>query len=148
MISNPKNQRRCLQNILSPTTWKMQSRQGKGSMGGGDDGRKKASNLNCTFLPVCLLSAWSAVVGAEVGRGGVRTRRKGIRATGAQSCGTTVPERSHVMGQRSAPRSEGPRIRADTMLPSERWKLTTAPGEYVSMPSTFMAELRKTNCSA
>ena len=32
--------------------------------------------------------------------------------------------------------------------PSERWKLTTAPGEYVSMSSTFMAELRKTKCSA
>ena len=33
----------------------------------------------------------------QVGPGGVRTRRKDIHATGAQSCVTTVPERSYVM---------------------------------------------------
>jgi hypothetical protein len=33
-----------------------------------------------------------------------------IRAMGAQSCVTTEPDRSYVMDQYSAPRSEGPRI--------------------------------------
>ena len=37
----------------------------------------------------------------------------------------------------------GPRILADTILLSERWKLTTAPGEYVSISSTFIAEIAK-----
>ena len=59
--------------------------------GGGDEGRKKASKFN---FPVRLLSVRLAVVGAEVGHGGVCTRRKDIHATGSQSCITTVPERS------------------------------------------------------
>ena len=46
------------------------------SVGRGDEGRKKASNFNYTSLQVCLLSARLAVVGAEVGRGVVRTPRK------------------------------------------------------------------------
>ena len=53
------------------------------SLKGGIKGRKKASNFNCTFFPVCLLSARLAVAGAEVGRGGVYKQRKDIHATRA-----------------------------------------------------------------
>ena len=37
----------------------------------------------------------------------------------------------------------GARILADTTLRFERWKLTVAPTGYVSIPSTFMAEIAK-----
>ena len=43
------------------------------SVGGGDEGRKKVSNFNCNYFPVCLLSARLAAVGAEVRRWGVCT---------------------------------------------------------------------------
>ena len=69
---------------------------------GGDGGRRKASNYNCNFFPVSNLSVSNlsgrlAAERAGVGRGGVGTRTMGIHAIGAQSCVTTVPERSHVM---------------------------------------------------
>ena len=111
MISNPKIRGGASKIFRVQKLGKCKAGRGMGHWeGGGDDRRKKASNFNCSFLPVCLLSAWLAVVEAEVGHGGVRTRRKDIRATRAQPCITTVPERSYVMDQQSAPRSEGPRI--------------------------------------
>ena len=52
---------------------------------------------NCNFFPVSNLSGRLAAERAGVGRGGVGTQTMGILAIGAQSCVTTVPERSHVM---------------------------------------------------
>ena len=60
----------------------------------GDGG----SNFNCkasNFL-VSLISERLAAEGAGVGCGGVGTRTTDIRAIRAQSCITTVPERSYV----------------------------------------------------
>ena len=48
-----------------------------------------------------------------------------------------------MIHRKSTPNSQGPRILVDTTLPSERWKLKTAPGEYASISSTFMAEIVK-----
>ena len=66
-------------------------------LAGGDGKRSKASNFNCTFFPVNLLSDRFVAEGAGVGHGGVGTRMMDIHAIGLQSCVTTVPERSYVM---------------------------------------------------
>ena len=60
-------------------------------------GRRKASNFSCTFFPVNLLCDRLAAGEAGVGRGGLGARTTDIRVIGAQSCITTVPERSYVM---------------------------------------------------
>ena len=65
------------------------------STGGGEGGHRKASIFNCTFFPVSRLTAQLAAEGAAMGRGGVGTTD--MHTTGAQSCVTTVPERSYVM---------------------------------------------------
>ena len=65
------------------------------SAGGGYGGCRKVSNFNCTFFPVSLLSDRLGAEGAGLGRGGVGTTD--MRAIGAQSCVTTVPEGSYVM---------------------------------------------------
>ena len=60
------------------------------------------------------------------------------------SCVTIEPDRSYVIDRYSAPRSEGPKIFASTAVSSERLKMTTVPGVYVSICSTSMAEIVKT----
>ena len=60
-------------------------------------GEKRRPTSSAPSSPFAFSPARLAVVGGEVGSGGVRTRRKDIRATGAQSCATTVPEHSYVM---------------------------------------------------
>ena len=65
--------------------------------GGGDEGRRKASNFSCTFFLGCLVFDWLVLEGAGVGLGGVGTRRTDILAMGAQPCVTPVPKHSSVM---------------------------------------------------
>ena len=70
------------------------------STGGGGGGHRKVSNFNCTFFPIGrLLSNRLAVEGGVTGCGG---EGRDIRAMGAQSCVTTVPDRSYVMDRYSA----------------------------------------------
>ena len=76
----------------------------------------------------------------------VRTWEKDIRAAGAQSCVTTIPERSYVMDRWSAYCSEGPRILADTILPSDHWKLTIESTCQYHRHAWLKS--RKTKCSA
>ena len=99
----------------------------------GNGGHRKASNCNCTFFLVNLLCDRLTAELAGVGRGGVGTQTTDIRAIGALLCVNTVPEHSYVMVWSSAPRSEGPKILAGTIMPPERWKLTTAPAGCVSI---------------
>ena len=99
------------------------------------------SNFIYTFFPVGRhLFNQLAVEEGVTGRGG---EGRDIRAMGAQSCVNIELDRSYVIDRYSAPHSEGPGIFASTTVPSERLKLTTVPGVYVSICSTSMAEIAK-----